>query len=180
MARFTLIEMLVVLSIIIVLAGMVMVGASAARNKANKVRTQARITALQTALVSYRSTYQYWPFHVRDAADDVLIAAPGTAPSGVTINNSMADLLATLYGSNAASNPRKVHFLEQGESDTDAWGESFRVVLDMDANGLCRTAKTFVSASDVSKEVVIWSKGKDRRDSRTASDSVNRDNIRSW
>jgi uncharacterized protein YfaS (alpha-2-macroglobulin family) len=38
----------------------------------------------------------------------------------------------------------------------------------------------YVASADVSKEMVIWSKGKDKLDSNTANATVNRDNIRSW
>lgn len=58
---FTLIEMLVVMSIIIVLAGALMAVASTV-NRGNKIRkTKTQIRALELALEAYKDDYGYYP-----------------------------------------------------------------------------------------------------------------------
>ncbi len=58
---FTLIEMLVVLVIIMVLAGIIVGAAKYARTKAARSRAQAEIAAIETALESYKSDYGAYP-----------------------------------------------------------------------------------------------------------------------
>lgn len=58
---FTLVELLTVIAIIGVLAGILIPVVGAARKTANKAKTRAQFNQWGTALQSYRTEYGYWP-----------------------------------------------------------------------------------------------------------------------
>jgi len=60
-AGFTLIEMLVVISIILILAGALVGVGRALSDKANRDRTQTLIDRIETALTEYRLEFGHWP-----------------------------------------------------------------------------------------------------------------------
>jgi len=66
---FTLLELLTVITIIIILAGMILAGMGYAQQKAAASRAQAEIAALSTALESYKADNGEYP---KDAATDAL------------------------------------------------------------------------------------------------------------
>jgi type II secretory pathway pseudopilin PulG len=181
--RFTLVEMLVVIVIIVALLAMLLTGMSVARNKARNVKARAQITLLQTALTTYHTTYLCWPFHLTNATDDVLVTDSGMYYSSTTTpynaSFTFTGLLSCLYGTDAASNPRKIPFINAGEADLDPWGKTYRVALDMDADSKVNDAHIF-GRGDLSVDVAVWSRGKDKADSSTDTAAVNNDNVTSW
>jgi prepilin-type N-terminal cleavage/methylation domain-containing protein len=76
---FTLIELLTVMAIIVVLAGLVLGTVGLANSKAARARTQAEIKELETALTAYQGDMGGFP---RNAASD------GTTTSGVYPKNA--------------------------------------------------------------------------------------------
>lgn len=58
---FTLVELLTVIAIIGVLAGILIPVVGAARKSANKAKTRAQFNQWATALQNYRTEYGYWP-----------------------------------------------------------------------------------------------------------------------
>ena len=98
---FTLIEILVVVSIIGLLAGLSIPAVGGALNSARKAKATAMANQIRTALVQFNTEYGYFPTNGMNS---------GTGPSS-------ADLALTLTGdSNSAvatnANPRRVVFLE--------------------------------------------------------------------
>jgi type II secretory pathway pseudopilin PulG len=60
-SAFTLMELLIVISIIMILMGLVFVGVRLGREAANKAKTTQNISMLQAALSNYRSTNGHYP-----------------------------------------------------------------------------------------------------------------------
>lgn len=177
--HFTLIEMLVVIAIIITLMAMLMGGWTVVRKKAQTTEARSQLTFLVTAISQYRSSYNsLFPYHGTYSANkaasdlrDVLIYDGGTTTPD--------QLLVALYGQDASQNPRKIQFIETGIAETDPWGNSYRIALDLDYDGNIADDKIYGSGELV-KEVVVWSRGPDGSDSSTDNDAVNQDNINSW
>lgn len=171
--HFSMIEMLVVLVVISILAGGVMGGVFAAKQKANIVKTKGKMTSLRIAIEQYRGTYSVYPFTLgAGTSADVHV--------GVTPNTSYSDLIKTLRAGDSNLNPRRIKFLETGDdSYTDAWDSSLQVAIDLDYDGNIDGSFIF-GAGNTDRELVIWSKGKDSSDSSTDTHATNEDNINSW
>jgi type II secretory pathway pseudopilin PulG len=79
---FTIIELLIVMTIILVLAGLILATAGYVQKKGARSRAEAEIAAMSAALESYRADNGVYP---RDASTDSLAAS--TDPQGGTPNN---------------------------------------------------------------------------------------------
>jgi general secretion pathway protein G len=94
---FTLIELLVVITIIAILAALILSTAGGIQKKAARDRAKAEISALSTALESYKADYGDYPI-------------ASNAPSATSSDNSII-LYGALVGVNTNLNPnRKVYF----------------------------------------------------------------------
>jgi len=93
---FTLIELMIVISIIAVLASLVVVGITKAKQRANEVEVTSAISALETALKQY------------DAEKGIL---PGFDDPASPFTNSLPKILAVLIGDGA-----RTPYLEVSES----------------------------------------------------------------
>ncbi len=80
-AAFTIIELLVVISIILVLAGLVLATSSYVHNKGARSRTEAEIAALSAALENYKSDNGVYPIDATVNAQTSLDPANYKAPS---------------------------------------------------------------------------------------------------
>ncbi len=78
-AGFTLVELLTVITIIIVLAGLTVQISGYVQRKGAMARAQAEVAAMEAALESYRADNGIYP---SDAATDALDAQTSTNPSG--------------------------------------------------------------------------------------------------
>ncbi len=111
-AAFTLIELLTVIAIILVLAGLLLHIAGSANTKASLARAQAEIQAMSSALESYKTDNGTYP---RNSDTDALNAQPpsGSAPPDPsTYKNAGYYLYQVLsgYGTNAVTNaPNKAY-----------------------------------------------------------------------
>ena len=178
--RFTLVEMLVVLVIILVMIGIALGSYSMISKKVKIVKAKARITQMLVAISAYKERYGgVYPFTAQTGTGDNLVITDTSTPS-------FADLLDTLNGQNPARNPRKEKFLELDAENTfnDSWAEGgasgWTVVLDLDYDGLIMDTQV-AGASVLNKDVVIWSRGPDQQDSAADdTDPTNSDNVVSW
>lgn len=201
--RFTLVEMLVVMSIIIVLMGMFMAGYNMVMRKAQEQKTKMKIKNLEMAIASYQTQYMVLPFTsthgtVKDLIIDIDVATgsdPLTGTGSATYNPKhirMIDLLNTLSGTDASLNPRQIQFLQVDADSTasnpqyrDSWAlkdtTGFRIILDLNYDNKIDTGIGY-GADGLSKNVVIWSKGRDLQDAQSsgATAGLNADNILSW
>ena len=168
---FTLIEILVVLSIIAVVMGLLIPAASTVLKRASINKTRTAIRTLQMAVKQYEATYGTLPFTESVATDTQLSA------------QFYNDLLATLgaLSTNISFNPRRIKFLELDKNNNyrDAWDNDFSVSFDMDYTGEIDDGQ-INGATGLSTNVVIWSNGPDELDNAADADPTNEDNINSW
>ena len=99
---FTLVELLVVISIIVVLMGLLFPTIGSVKNAANKARAGAAINSLSTAAKSYYNEYGQWPSPTSD--QDIVL----------TFNGGMNPVTGTKAsgGQAANDNPRGIQFME--------------------------------------------------------------------
>ena len=137
---FTLVELLVVISIIVVLAAMTFAGINVALNRQKKVQTQTNATGLLQAIEGYYREYNRLPDFGAQGEDSR------------TEGQSGQELLTILLGkeevTNTMQNKKQIRFLNTEETKTknkggllysnggagaspeglyDAWGNPFRV-----------------------------------------------------
>ena len=193
--NFTLVELLVVIGIIAILAGMLMAGIMYAPAKAQKAKAQAEITTLVNAIKQYESAYGVLPIPSGALSDD------GELSSGnykLMIHILQADdegLSDSDKEKVKKQNKRSTKFLEvQGNEAgtyTDPWGENYFIVFDANYDGKITTTNPIPGlnvAASGSKytyrySVIVWGKGNDRKfessyDGRT--DKRNEDNVYSF
>lgn len=109
---FTLVEMLMVIAIIGILAGLSLMGVNAAKKRAYTTRAQAEVRELMRAWGTYWITFEKWP-------DDV---------KGGTNVQMTAEKMAHLLG----GNDMNLYFIDAGakaraEGMKDPWGNYYRV-----------------------------------------------------
>jgi prepilin-type N-terminal cleavage/methylation domain-containing protein len=123
-AAFTLLELLSVIAIIAILAGLIFPGVRAARVAANKAKTRVQFNQWCATIESWRREYGYYP------AFDATALVNGGATTAVTGEHLFHDVLAgckrdgsplSADGSAAQQNRKLVRFHSFGETDfTDA------------------------------------------------------------
>ena len=194
--NFTLVELLVVIGIIAILAGMLMAGLMYAPAKAQKAKAQAEITTLLNAIKQFESAYGVLPMATTLSKDGTL----SSANYKKMIHLLQADAEGLSSDEEKALkkiNKRWTKFLDiQGNEPgvfTDPWGEDYNVVLDYDYDG-----KISIKEADADERIpginvekkdskytyrfsaVVWSKGADRKSNSTASNKQNEDNVYSF
>jgi prepilin-type N-terminal cleavage/methylation domain-containing protein len=171
---FTLVELLVVISIIAVLAAMAFGAARSAINRAKKLETANNATALYQALDAFNSEYSRLP-DVGMQGDEM-----------VTEGQSGQDLLRILLGKeetgSTMQNPRQIAFLNAKEGKTkakggliyskgsgntiegfyDAYGQAFRLKFDDDYDDEIQDPLTPGNIIR-GKKVIIYSYGIDKK-----------------
>lgn len=138
---FTLVELLVVITIIAVLAGLGAVGGRSVMEKAKRTAAQATATNVSSAVQRFYSDYSVLPDPTNSADDD--------AEFSTTAENGKA-LIEILAGLEDEQNDRKLNYLsikdakggrdgiEYNSEGTsveglyDPWGEAFYVYMDYD------------------------------------------------
>jgi len=124
--RFTLIEMLVVIAIIVILAGLVFPALGLARQNARKSKANSECQSLKTAIIMYESEFSCWPATVTSSNE-------GKALS----DGDYKEMCKYLTGENG----KKMVFYEvgvdyeEGKGILDPWGVPYQVILDADFDG---------------------------------------------
>lgn len=181
---FTLVELLVVISIIIVLAAMSLGGIQIAQRKAKTLQSQADATALQQAIDQYYQEYSKLP-GIASNSNEIQ-----------TVGESGVELLTILLGreddTGTMQNPRKIPFLNVKESRNankgglvysnggaggqiqglyDAWGRPFNIRLDNEYEG--EIADPLIQGNVVrNKSAIVYSFGQDGR--------LGTDDVKTW
>lgn len=137
---YTLVELLVVISLIAILASLAFSATRAVLSQSRQMKTKTELATLQTAVQEFYTHYQ---------------RLPGTGKADETVRlNQSTDVLSVLLGEasgRGSANPAGIAFLqpapaksgrggllEHGEgylSLVDSWGNPFYLVLDRDLDG---------------------------------------------
>ena len=197
--NFTLVELLVVIGIIAILAGMLMAGLMYAPAKAQRAKAQAEITTLVNAIKQYESTYGVLPIPA-GALEESNKPKDGKLPnsddSGTNYYKQMILILqadtdnSDYTAALKKKNKRNTKFLDiQGNESgvfTDPWGNDYVVYMDatydgkIDLSGTDGIRGLNVPDKVYRYTVIIYSKGNDRSDWSTAKDRPNEDNVYSF
>ncbi len=195
-SAFTLLELLVVISIIGLLAGMVFTGATSVIRRAEKVAAENTAYNLKTAISTYFTEYRKYPVR------------PGATEGQIILSD--ANIMNILLGSDAEGNqgglnPRRIAFFtgkqaKQGGQQPgdesqfrkgvrlaadgggvliDPYNNFYRIVLDLDFNNRVQKPAWDISttATFIPETILVWSKG---RDNIEAGAGKTKDNIKTW
>ena len=164
---FTLVEIMVVISIIAILAGLLLTAIHAIRDSFKKTKTQTTISVVSIALRSYYNEYGHWPS----------VSSSPSVDGALDANKNLA-LYQMLTGSNIwldsspGGNPNKTVFLETKESDlglvdatllkgtsvtnmVNPYGNGFHIDFDCDGDNVVTAPYTGVG--NIKGGFTIWS-----------------------
>ena len=134
--RFTLIELLIVIAIIGILAGLVFPALGTVRNNAKSSKASTECQSLKTAIIMYESEFSCWPAKTSGSSD------------ALVSSTDYIEMCKILTGENS----KKMVFYEVGVGydDTkgilDPWGRPYQVILDVDYDGKIKNTVEAVSA----------------------------------
>jgi len=135
-SAFTLVELLVVVSIIGLLVGLLAAGIPRAMDAGMKAKAKGEATAIVAAVKAYKQEYGRFPGDVTQSNVTFTSNSPTTIQNLIKVLNG--DSTTSLGGSDAA-NPKGVRFLEGSKGGTsglpDPWGNQYIVVVDTGETG---------------------------------------------
>ena len=176
---FTLIELLTVIAIIAILAGILLPTINTVIKKVNVGKARAEIANLTTAIKQYESTYAILPFTVHYGGSNDVELSPG----------DYDDLIGILSQSGSAKdlgNVKKMKMLDVKRVNSagfaeylDPWGNRYQVVLDLDYDNeiLGSDVDGLYDTDNPPRSVVVWSEGLDGNSDPADGNSSNEDNI---
>lgn len=195
---FSLLELLVVITIIMVLTGLLMSAFHRVRKEQNIATTRGIIHTLQIGIEKYNNEYGHWP--CTQASDN---SGYRTPPSGILNNiyiirgdTYRTNLYAMLLGDDRfldgskGGNPKQIHFMEinsrflDKDELVDAWHHPFTIAFDDNSD---RSVKIYNNNTPVNADMAIYSNGPDglvntagETDAYHPSAPENADNITNW
>lgn len=186
---FTLVELLVVITIIAVLAGGGFAAGNAAIQKARRTTALATATSIEAAVNNYYTEYGSLPVTSGGTADPAAVST--TTVAGV-------DLLKVLLGTETGASPlntRAIKFLNAKEGKAnkngiiydaagivtglyDPWGGPFWVMMDGNFDESIITAPLATPRPTLrGRRVAVWSNG---ADASAGANSKVADDVRTW
>lgn len=183
---FTLMELLVVITIILILAGMAFPGAKGVLDRARKTSAENAALQLKQSIAAYYTEYRRYPLPPGEK---------GGEDKQVRSDSNLMDIL--LGADDNKGNPRGISFFAGkkakgkpprggivmtsggGGELFDPWGEYFYVKMDTDYNN--RVDEPFSKSGDASsgneipESVIVWSTGPDG-----GKEDKDTDNITTW
>jgi prepilin-type N-terminal cleavage/methylation domain-containing protein len=147
-SAFTLVELLVVISIVGLLAGLLAAGIPRAMDAGKKAKAKGEATAIVAAVKAYKQEYGRFPGDL--SKSNVTFSSSSTTTVQNLIKVLNGDSTTSLDNSQAA-NPKGVRFLEGSKGGTsglpDPWGNQYIVIVDTGETGgiTCTNAGTAVN-----------------------------------
>jgi prepilin-type N-terminal cleavage/methylation domain-containing protein len=141
-AGFTLVELLVVITIIGLLVGLVSVAVPKAIESGMKAKAKGELTAIVSAVKAYKQEYGQWP--VAKSKMDAVSDEYGSWYGPPTTESESKDLMKILSGDMTVQkegqtmNPKGARFLEGAKTDgtfQDPWGKQYSVKMDTNESG---------------------------------------------
>jgi prepilin-type N-terminal cleavage/methylation domain-containing protein len=185
-AGFTLIEMLVVISIILVLAGALVGVSRALSDKANRDRTLTLIDRIETALTEYRLEFGHWP----NSPNSIPSAAGPPTPGQLLNANGTVAAWLVPYGqfdlTVGMGRAGEIVQVAPGQYYVvDIWYDPEEPAHDLDPTGAAPdNGYQFINIATNgfnAPELDIWSNGPDGVNNRNPSDcTVYGDDIVNW
>jgi prepilin-type N-terminal cleavage/methylation domain-containing protein len=166
-AGFTLVELLVVISIIGMLAGLMSVAIPKAMEAGKKAKVKGELTAIVAAVKAYKQEYGQWPVarSKMDSAADEYSSWYGPP----TAEQESKDLMKILSGDMTVQkegqtmNPKGARFLEGAKTDgtfQDPWGKQYCVKMDTNESGGVEYYGTSGKQENIRVSVIAVSLGK--------------------
>ncbi|MEM9480254.1 MAG: prepilin-type N-terminal cleavage/methylation domain-containing protein [Verrucomicrobiota bacterium] len=164
-AAFTLLELLIVMTVIAILAAISYTAMSSAINSTNRVIAKSDTASLTNAITAYKLEYHVMPLENAGRGESVQ-------------TESDAEIMRILVGADPDLNPRGHRFmnvklakndrkgLDQSGNYLDPWGERYGVGIDSNANGVVRNPAS--ESGTLREEAIAWSYGKPARNGQRA------------
>lgn len=180
--NFTLTELLIVIAIIMILSGILLAALGGASNRAETAKVKTEIKNLQNAIAAFQLEYNKLPKPLNydgKALDDNQMTWLVKVLSGEDLTNAEK----TSYGN---PNTKKKKFYSGEEKDY--WGGKFQVVFeksydkgiapkDSSSNYVVCGLYVEDDSKNFKYDVIVWSKGPDKSDDKSAKANVNEDNV---
>jgi prepilin-type N-terminal cleavage/methylation domain-containing protein len=183
---FTLLELMVVIAIVVVLAGLLFPAVQSVLERAKKVQAKNDLTQIVTAVNAYYTEYGKYP-----------IVTDDTPPSNTS--DLLYTLRAVASGANAsnATNPRQVAFLNLPDAKDsakprsgvggdgqyyDPWGQTYKVAIDGTYDNQIANPygnNNGAGSDPLRQGVIAWSLGKDTTLGNSGN-FTNSDDVISW
>ena len=193
-AGFTLVELLVVVTIIGLLVGLVSVAVPKAIESGMKAKTKGELTAIVAAVKAYKQEYGQWPATESISTDSAGEFGAWYGPSkwasggGTTAGK---ELMLVLSGQNRDQNssfwdkpmnPKQIRFLEGPDTKgnfVDPWGTQYCVKMDVNESGGLEYGTGNAAVENLRLSVIAVSLGKNKTQENSPSVS-GFDDIYSW
>ena len=168
-AGFTLVELLVVISIVGLLAGLMTVAIPRAMEAGKKAKVKGELTAIVAAVKAYKQEYGQWP--VAKSQMDSVADEYNSWYGPPTTESESKDLMKILSGDmtvrkdGQTMNPKGVRFLEGAKTDgtfQDPWGNQYCVKMDTNESGGLEYYGTSGTQENIRVTVIAVSLGKNK------------------
>ena len=158
---FSLVELLVVISIIGLLAGLSSVAISRAMESGKKAKAKGDAAALVSAVKAYKQEYGRFP---GDLSQSNCMFSSDSTPSVVDLIKILSGDSTNTLSDTQPANPKGVPFFEGSKGGTnglpDPWGRQYMVIVDTGETGTI-TYTNAGTAMNLRMSVLAFSYGKD-------------------
>jgi type II secretory pathway pseudopilin PulG len=163
------VELLVVISIVGLLAGLMTVAIPRAMEAGKKAKVKGELTAIVAAVKAYKQEYGQWP--VAKSQMDSVADEYNSWYGPPTTESESKDLMRILSGDMTVQkdgqtmNPKGVRFLEGAKTDgtfQDPWGNQYCVKMDTNESGGLEYYGTSGTQENIRVTVIAVSLGKNK------------------